>query len=117
MANRYVGMLMNSRTQAHAFHLTTNSFAEHKALQAYYEGIVPLLDAWAEAYMGKYGRLRRVSLNKRFMKDPSKAKAYFKSLLTRVRAVRLPRGDTYLKNIQDEITALIRSTIYMLSLK
>ena len=117
MANRYVGMLMNSRTQAHAFHLMTNSFAQHKALQAYYEGIVPLLDAWAEAYMGKYGRLRRVSVNKRFMKDPSKAKAYFKSLLTRVRAVRLPRGDAYLKNIQDEITALIRSTIYMLSLK
>lgn len=117
MANRYVGMLMNSRTQAHSFHLMTNSFAQHKALQAYYEGIVPLLDAWAEAYMGKYGRLRRVSVNKRFMKDPSKAKAYFKSLLTRVRAVRLPRGDAYLKNIQDEITALIRSTIYMLSLK
>ena len=117
MANRYVGLLMNSRTQAHAFHLTTNSFAEHKALQAYYEGIVPLLDAWAEAYMGKYGRLRRVSLNKRFIRDPTKAKAYFKSLLVRVKAIRLPRGDTYLKNIQDEITALIRSTLYMLSLK
>jgi len=117
MANRYVGILMNSRTQAHAFHLTTGSFAEHKALQAYYEGIIPLLDSWAEAYMGKYGRLRRVSLNKRFMKDPTKAKAYFKSLLTRVRAISLPRGDTYLKNIQDEIIALIRSTLYMLSLK
>jgi hypothetical protein len=117
MANRYVGLLMNSRTQAHAFHLTTNSFAEHKALQAYYEGIVPLLDSWAEAYMGKYGRLRRVSMNKRFMTDPKKARAYFKSLLARVRAIRLPRGDTYLKNIQDEITALIRSTLYMLTLK
>jgi hypothetical protein len=67
--------------------------------------------------MGKYGRLRRVSLNKRFMKDPTKAKAYFKSLLTRVRGIRLPRGDTYLKNIQDEIIALIRSTLYMLTLK
>jgi hypothetical protein len=117
MANRYVGLLMNSRTQAHAFHLTTSSFAEHKALQAYYEGIIPLLDSWAEAYMGKYGRLKRVSLNKRFMKDPTKARAYFKSLLMRVRAIRLPRGDTYLKNIQDEIVALIRSTLYMLSLK
>jgi hypothetical protein len=117
MANRYVGLLMNSRTQAHAFHLTTSSFAEHKALQAYYEGIVPLLDSWAEAYMGKYGRLRHVSLNKRFMRDPHKARAYFKNLLARVRAIRLPRGDTYLKNIQDEITALIRSTLYMLSLK
>lgn len=117
MANRYVGLLMNSRTQAHAFHLTTSSFAEHKALQAYYEGIIPLLDSWAEAYMGKYGRLRRISINKRFMKDPTKAKAYFKSLLMRIRAIRLPRGDTYLKNIQDEIVALIRSTLYMLSLK
>lgn len=117
MANRYVGLLMNSRTQAHAFHLTTSSFAEHKALQAYYEGIVPLLDSWAEAYMGKYGRLRRISLNKRFMKDPTKARTYFKSLLTRVRAIRLPSGDSYLKNIQDEIIALIRSTLYMLTLK
>jgi hypothetical protein len=117
MANRYVGLLMNSRTQAHAFHLTTNSFAEHKALQAYYEGIVPLLDSWAEAYMGKYGRLRRVAMNKRFMTDPKKARAYFKSLLARVKAIRLPRGDTYLKNIQDEITALIRSTLYMLTLR
>jgi hypothetical protein len=51
------------------------------------------------------------------MKDPTKAKAYFKSLLTRVRAIRLPSGDTYLKNIQDEIIALIRSTLYMLTLK
>jgi hypothetical protein len=116
-ANRYVGMLMNSREQAHMFHLTTNSYAQHKALQAYYEGIVPLLDAWAEAYMGKYGRLKRITMNKRFLRDPKKARQYFRSLLGRIRALRLPRGDTYLKNIQDEIVALIRSTLYMLSLK
>jgi hypothetical protein len=117
MASKYIGLLMNSRTQAHAFHLTTSSFAEHKALQAYYEGIVPLLDAWAEAYMGKYGRLSRIQTNKRFMQDPKKARVYFKSLLGRVRAIKLPRGDAYLKNIQDEITALIRSTLYMLTLR
>lgn len=115
-ANKYVGMLMNSREQAHIFHLTTNSFAQHKALQTYYEGIVPLLDSWAEAYMGRYGRLKRISLNKRYMSDPKKARLYFKSLLARVRLVKLPR-DSYLKNIQDEIIALIRSTLYMLTLK
>jgi len=116
-ANRYVGMLMNSREQAHMFHLTTNSYAQHKALQKYYEGIVPLLDAWAEAYMGKYGRLKRITTNKRFLRDPKKARVYFRSLLGRIRRLKLPRGDTYLKNIQDEITALIRSTLYMLSLR
>jgi hypothetical protein len=115
-ANRYLSMLMNSREQAHAFHLTTNSYAQHKALQNYYEGIVPLLDSWAEAYMGKYGRLKRISMNKRYMSDPKKARAYFKSLIARIRLVKLPK-DSYLKNIQDEILALIRSTMYMLTLK
>jgi len=115
-ANRFVGMLMNSREQAHMFHLTTNSYAQHKALQTYYEEIVPLLDKWAEAYMGRYGRLKRITLNKRYMSDPKKARLYFKSLLTRVRLVKVPK-DTYLKNIQDEIVGLIRQTIYMLSLK
>lgn len=115
-ANRYVGMLMNSREQAHAFHLTTNSYAQHKALQAYYEGIVPLLDTWAEAYMGKYGRLKRITLNKRYMSDPKKARAYFKTLLARIRLVKLPK-DSYLKNIQDEIVGLIRQTMYQLTLR
>jgi hypothetical protein len=111
---KFVGLLMNSRSQAHAFHLTTNSFAEHKALQAYYEGIVPLLDAYAEAYMGKYGRFRKVILGRKTIaKNP---KLYFRTLLKTIQSMRLPR-DTYLKNIQDEITALIRSTLYMLSLK
>jgi hypothetical protein len=109
-------MLMNSREQAHAFHLTTNSFAQHKALQAYYEGIVPLLDEWAEAYMGKYGRLKRISVNKRFMSDPKKARQYFRSLLTRLRLLKLPK-DSYLRSIQDEITVLIRQTMYQLTLR
>jgi len=117
MASRYIGILLNSRTQAHQFHLMTNSYAQHKALQKYYEEIVPLLDSWSEAYMGKYGRIKRVASNKRFMKDPGKAKQYFRSLLTRIKATKLPRSDSYLKSIQDEITVLIRSTMYMLTLK
>jgi len=117
MANRYIGALMNSREQAHIFHLRTNSYAQHKALEKYYEKIVPLLDEWAEAYMGKYGRVKRIgSLNKRFNQDPKKARLYFKSLLTRVKAMKLPK-DSYLKSVQDEISTLIRQTIYMLSLK
>ena len=115
-ASRYVGALLNSREQAHAFHLMTNSFAQHKALQAYYEGIVSLLDDWAEAYMGKYGRLKRITTNKRFLRDPKKARAYFKTLLARVRRMKLPK-DTYLRSVQDEITTLIRQTMYQLTLR
>jgi Family of unknown function (DUF5856) len=115
-ANRYVGALLNSREQAHVFHLMTNSYAQHKALQTYYEGIVPLLDEWAEAYMGKYGRLRRITTNKRFLRDPKKARQYFKTLLTRIKAMKLPK-DSYLKSVQDDISVLIRQTMYMLTLR
>ena len=92
---RYIALLMESRNQAHAYHLTTTSYAMHKALRKYYEGIVPLFDSYAEAYMGKYGRLRKVTLNKRTVKDPRKAKLYFKYLLAKIRSLRLPKGDTY----------------------
>ena len=40
-------LFMHSRTQAHVFHLRVKgpgSHAAHLALQAYYEGIIPLLD-------------------------------------------------------------------------
>lgn len=115
-ASKLVMILMNSRTQAHAFHLMTNSHAQHKALEHYYEDIVGLLDSYAEAYMGKYGRLKLTAPNKRFMSDPKKARAYFQSLVRRIRLLKLPK-DGYLMNIVDEIVALIRKTQYQLTLK
>ncbi len=38
--SKLVSYLMHSRTQAHVFHLQTNSFAEHKALNDYYDRII-----------------------------------------------------------------------------
>jgi hypothetical protein len=115
-ASKFVTMLMNSRNQAHAFHLTTSSYAQHKALEKYYEKIVDLLDDYAEAYMGKYGRISKIRINSRFLSNPKKARSYFGALLRRIRTLRLPK-DTYLRNIQDEITGLIRKTMYMLTLR
>lgn len=114
-ASKYVGLLFQSREKAHMYHLMTKSFAEHKALQAYYEGIVPLADSYAEAYMGKYGPIRKMAVRRSAVTRVG-ARAYFKSLLARLRTCKLPR-DSYLRNIQDEITALVRSTLYMLTLK
>ena len=113
---RYISLLMESRNQAHAFHLATKSYAEHKALQAYYESIVPLFDAYAEAYMGKYGRLGRVSLIQRRRALPKDSRRYFRMLATAIRRLKLPRN-TALRSIQDDIMVLIRSTMYMLTLR
>ena len=50
-----MSMLLHSKTQAHVFHLQTNSFAEHMALAGYYGGIDDLVDGLVESYQGKYG--------------------------------------------------------------
>jgi DNA-binding ferritin-like protein len=109
-------MLLHSRNQAHVYHLLTNSYAQHKALGKYYETITELLDDYAEAYMGKYGRIRKFSVNSRLNRDPKKSPVYFRTLAARIRRLKLPR-DSYLKNILDEIFAQIRKTQYMLTLR
>ena len=109
----FVGMLMNSRTQAHYFHLRSVTYAQHKALQKYYEKIVPLMDAYAEAHPRK---IKAIKINRRFLQDPANAPAYFKSLLARMKKMKLSK-EPHLKNIQDEIVTLIHKTLYLLRLK
>ena len=56
-------MLMQSRTQAHIYHLQTTSYAKHIALNSYYENIVDLIDLLSESYQGKYGILQNLSVD------------------------------------------------------
>lgn len=116
MANaRYVSALFNSRNQAHVFHLRTKSYAQHMALQAYYEGIIPLVDSYVEAYQGtRNRRLNGLRKNSVYIQDPTKALAYFVRLKKRIRSMKPLASETHLKNIRDEIMQLLSSTIYKL---
>lgn len=115
-AGKLVSTLMHSRTQAHVFHLRTRSFAAHKALQAYYEGIIPLLDQYAEAYQGRYGLISGYTVGAPINQNPMNAKSYFKRIITVINKTKIPKGDTYLGNIRDTIIELVYQTLYMLSL-
>ena len=104
--------LFHARTNAHVQHLMTKSYAAHKALNDFYDGIVPLADDFAEASQGVYG----------IIKDyPSEFKLQTESLpmLTELRSwIDENRngitGRRELQNIIDEILNLIDSTIYKL---
>ena len=113
-SGKFVSALMHSRTQAHIFHLRTKSFAAHKALQGYYEAIVPLLDTYAESYQGRYGLISGYTIGPQINQNPMGAKAYFIRLLRIIESTKI-RG-TYLANIRDEIYALVYQTLYMLTL-
>ena len=113
--SKFVSLLMYSRTQAHEFHLQTRSFAVHKALEDYYTGIVPLLDAYTEAYQGKYGIIRRY-YNFPGIQGSNKKSIiqFFKSMREKVVKYRATIRDTYLQNMVDEVLTLINSTLYKL---
>ena len=110
----YVGTLMQSRNQAHIYHLQTTSFAQHKALQEYYEGIIDLVDGLVESYQGQYGILRGYKMAGTIKEDDNPA-LYFEGLCKFVDTVKasLPQ-DSFLVNQYDEVSALIQSTKYKL---
>jgi DNA-binding ferritin-like protein len=114
--SKFVSLLMFSRTQAHAFHLQTRSFAVHTALEEYYTAVVPLTDAYAEAYQGKYGVIKKY-YDFTILQGASTKKIidFFKVILREVMKHRRGVRDTYLANMVDEVITLLRSTLYKLN--
>ena len=51
----FISMCFEARNKTHIAHLRTTSYAQHMALFSFYTGIIPLADAVAESYQGKYG--------------------------------------------------------------
>jgi len=111
---KFIGTLMISRNQAHIFHLQTQSYAAHKALQKYYEDIVDLIDSYAEAAQGRYGLITGYQLGAATFEDNNPTK-YFMGLLKFVDMMKdqLPQ-DGELNNTVDEISGLISATVYKL---
>ena len=113
---QFISTLFASRTQAHVFHLQTNSFAAHKALNEYYDGIIDLADGIAESIQGKYGIITGYSnIDLLEGNDCNEVIKYFTALEMYVdRARQTMPQDSYIQNQVDEVTALIVSTIYKL---
>jgi hypothetical protein len=112
---KLISYLFHSRTQTHIFHLQTQSFAEHMALNAYYDAIVPLIDGIVEAYQGKYGIVRGyTNFNLIEYNNTQQVIAYLEALCEAVYKTYETIEDSYIQNLLDGITELIKSTIYKL---
>lgn len=55
MAPGLIALCFDARTKTHIAHLQTRSFAAHKALDEFYNGIIDLADSYAEAIQGRFG--------------------------------------------------------------
>lgn len=113
--NDFVGLLFLARDVAHSVHLNTRSYAKHKALQGFYEGIVDLADDFAEAYQGRHGMIGPITLMS--AKKTSNIVDFLKDQLEEIEKCRYEvcdKDETAIQNIIDEIVALYLKTLYKL---
>ena len=111
----FIGTLFLARDVAHSVHLNTRSYAKHKALKGFYEGVVDLADTLAEAYQGRHGLIGPISLMS--AKKTNNILEFLEGQLADIEETRykvVDKSDTALQNIIDEIVALYLSTIYKL---
>ena len=106
--------LLHSVTNAHILHLTTKSYAEHKALQNYYTKVDDLVDDFVEAFQGKYGLLHDFTADYVLPGQPVEYLTYLKDEVATLRRSEKFPQDSELQNTVDEIAQLIDSTLYKL---
>ena len=112
---KFIGNLFLARDVTHSVHLNTRSYAKHVALQAFYEGIIPLADELAEAYQGRHGLIGPISLQS--AKKTNNVVEFLQDQLKDIESMRyevVDKADTPLQNIIDEIVNLYLSTLYKL---
>lgn len=110
-----IGQLFQSRDTIHIAHLQTTNYAEHKALQKYYESLLDLTDSLLESYFGTIGKRINIKVPASEYVNPQQ---HLKQLMEYVKKHRNVFGaeNTHLQNIVDEILALISRTLYLLTL-
>jgi DNA-binding ferritin-like protein len=114
-------LFFHSRTQAHVFHLGVKgvgSFAAHKALQEYYEGIVGLIDGLVEGYQGKYGIIKFKAVTGLDNNcDIDNIINYFEKLCIALEKIRKDEKlqDSWIQNQIDNVAELLYSTKYKLT--
>jgi len=110
-----VEKILHSRNQIHIFHLQTKSYAEHKALNDYYDEVLELFDSLVESYQGKHGIITNYKCDG--FEDYSSGEQvikYLQNLTNDIQKLREPIKETYLQNQIDTVDELIYSTLYKL---
>ena len=108
---KFIGTLFHSRDAMHISHLQTTSFAEHKALNGYYDSILDLTDTFTEAYFGQNKRVEIIIPEAKNLDSTTHLKE-LQSVLNTERS----NYSSELQNIIDEMLSLVDKTLYLLTL-
>lgn len=110
-----IACLMHGQIASRVLHWKTESIGEHKALAKLYDILGKQMDAYAESYMGVYGRFGDVKVEVTEIGTANELIEYLSEAVLTMRDT-LP-NDTQLQNIVDELAAGIDRIAYLLTLK
>ena len=117
--DQIIMQLVQMEQQMRIFHWQTKSHARHKAFGKVYSNLGDLIDTFAEAWMGKNGRVRvsgPIELQNLGGDVEQIIDRYIQTLVG-MTDVLDPQRDTDLLNIRDEILSEFNKLKYLLTLK
>lgn len=110
MINGLIATVFAARNQAHIEHWNSTSYAEHTALGEFYDKVIDLIDAFVEAYQGKFGLIGKVKLIPTSQSLLDMLKEDIKWIEDNHEEI--CRGNSALANLLDTISELYLVTIY-----
>jgi hypothetical protein len=111
----FIGKMFQARNVAHSAHLNSHSYAEHMALDEFYNSIIPAADTITETYQG----MMQVLIGDIAVTDvkTSDILSYLKSQLTELQKDRYQvcdKENSVVQNKIDEAMAVYAKAIYKL---
>lgn len=117
-AEEFVSKVLCDRDDAHIAHWKTTSYAEHKALNEFYDALLELIDGFVEQYQGYYGK--RMDIDRADNAPRGAIATEIEKTMEWIETNRYgicEKDETPLQNTIDEIVRQYQSTLYMLTLK
>lgn len=114
MVTNILSKLFQALVITHYWHLTTSSYAEHKALNQFYTELQGLLDNLAEALIGKYST--KPEIPKAIMLNKTDASSYMDELASYME-LQIADASPDCQDLMIDILNLVNKTKYLLTLK
>jgi hypothetical protein len=114
-AAQLLGLLFLGRNVAHSVHLNTRSYSKHVALQTFYDSVIDVADAFAEAYQGRHGLIGPIAIPA--AKKTTNIIEFLQAQLDEIEKNRYEvcdKTDSAIQQLIDNIVELYLTTLYKL---
>jgi len=114
-AAQLMGILFLGRNVAHSVHLNTRSYSKHMALNTFYDNVIDVADAFAEAYQGRNGLIGPIAIPA--AKKTTNIIEFLQDQLAEIEKGRYDvcdKSDSTLQQLIDNIVELYLTSIYKL---